>query len=61
MNIGYKIDTEKVRKQNKIDLLNDQPLQTLQIAYLYAKNFISQNRFNTPLVIRGRVIEFWLS
>lgn len=39
MNIGYKIDTEKVRKQNMIDLLKDQPLQTLQIAYLYAKNY----------------------
>ena len=39
MNIGYKTDTENVRKQALMDLLKDMPLQTLQIAYLYAKNY----------------------
>lgn len=39
MNIGYKTDTENIRKQALIDLLKDMPIQTLQIAYLYAKNY----------------------
>lgn len=39
MNIGYKTDTENTRKQALIDLLKDMPIQTLQIAYLYAKNY----------------------
>ena len=32
-----KVDTD--RKQALIDLLKDMPIQTLQIAYLYAKNY----------------------
>ena len=39
MNLGYKIDSENVRKKALIDLMKDLPLQTLQIAYLYARNY----------------------
>ena len=40
MNIGYKTDIENVKKQALIDLMKDMPLQTLQIAFLYAKNYV---------------------
>lgn len=39
MNTKYKIDVEKVRKQALIDLIKDIPLEILQIAYFYAKNY----------------------
>lgn len=39
MNIGYSTDAENIKKQALIDLMKDLPLETLQIAYLYAKNY----------------------
>ena len=39
MNVCYKTDTENVKKQALIDLMKDMPLSTLQIAFVYAKNF----------------------
>lgn len=39
MNIGYKTDAENVKKQALIDLMKDMPLPTLQIAFVYARNY----------------------
>lgn len=39
MNVGYDTDVEIQEKQALLDLMEDMPLRTLQLAFLYAKNY----------------------
>jgi len=40
MNVGYHTDFENLKKQAILDLMKDMPLQLLQVAYSYAKNYV---------------------
>lgn len=40
LDAGYDTDSENVKKQALLNLMKDMPLQTLQIAYVYAENYV---------------------
>ena len=39
MDVRYDTDSENIKKQALLNLMKDMPLQTLQIAYVYAENY----------------------